>query len=221
MKIAITGGAGYIGAELVAALSTDERITELVVYDDLSRGHHGLFMGPRMGRVPVRFVQGDILDSRKLRKELAGMDRVFHLAAKVTTPFADAGHHHFEQEVAVARHQMAGDHLRHGLHCRDEAVGIVAGMPLDPDERKRRDRQPDRGAVHQRPVARQHPGLLQQLDPPRARRRRQPDLLGQHDVGNPGVRLQLGEDLQIDRIQSGFGRIAHMLRSNVAKIANL
>ncbi|MBX2977743.1 MAG: SDR family oxidoreductase [Flavobacteriales bacterium] len=97
MKIAITGGAGYIGAELVAALSTDERITELVVYDDLSRGHHGLFMGPRMGRVPVRFVQGDILDSRKLRKELAGMDRVFHLAAKVTTPFADAGHHHFEQ----------------------------------------------------------------------------------------------------------------------------
>ncbi|MCW5899027.1 MAG: SDR family oxidoreductase [Flavobacteriales bacterium] len=97
MKIAITGGAGYIGAELVAALSTDERITELVVYDDLSRGHHGLFMGPRLGKVPVRIVQGDILDSRKLRKELAGMDRVFHLAAKVTTPFAEAGHHHFEQ----------------------------------------------------------------------------------------------------------------------------
>lgn len=102
MKIAITGGAGYIGAELVAKLSTDESITELVVYDDLSRGHHGLFMGPRLGPlhigpVPVRLVQGDILDSRKLRKELAGVDLVFHLAAKVTTPFADAGHHHFEQ----------------------------------------------------------------------------------------------------------------------------
>ncbi|MEZ4757790.1 MAG: SDR family oxidoreductase [Flavobacteriales bacterium] len=116
MKIAITGGAGYIGAELVAALSTDERITELVVYDDLSRGHHGLFMGPRLGKVPVRFVQGDILDSRKLRKELADMDHVFHLAAKVTTPFADAGHHHFEQvnhwgtaEVVYAIEDVAPD----------------------------------------------------------------------------------------------------------------
>jgi len=97
MRVAVTGGAGYIGAKLVAVLSTDERITELLVYDDLSRGHHGLFMGPRLGKVPVRFVQGDILDSRKLRKELAGIDLVFHLAAKVTTPFADAGHHQFEQ----------------------------------------------------------------------------------------------------------------------------
>ena len=29
MRVAVTGGAGYIGAELVAVLSTDERITEL------------------------------------------------------------------------------------------------------------------------------------------------------------------------------------------------
>jgi UDP-glucose 4-epimerase len=116
MKIAITGGAGYIGAELMARLSTDARITELVVYDDLSRGHHGLFMGPRLGPVAVRFVQGDILDSRKLRKELVGMDMVFHLAAKVTTPFADVGHHHFEQvnhwgtaEVVYAIEDVAPD----------------------------------------------------------------------------------------------------------------
>jgi UDP-glucose 4-epimerase len=116
MKIAITGGAGYIGAELVAALTKDERITELVIYDDLSRGHHGLFMGPRLGPVPVRLVQGDILDSRKLRKELLGMDLVYHLAAKVTTPFAEAGQHHFEQvnhwgtaEVVYAIEDVAPD----------------------------------------------------------------------------------------------------------------
>ncbi len=97
MKIAITGGAGYIGAELSAALVRLPGITEVLVYDDLSRGHHGLFMGPRMEGAPLRFVQGDILDSRKLRKELAGVDLLFHLAAKVTTPFADGSHHHFEQ----------------------------------------------------------------------------------------------------------------------------
>lgn len=97
MKIAITGGAGYIGAELTAALAGLPDVTEVLVYDDLSRGHHGLFMGRPMQGAPVRFVQGDILDSRRLRKELAGVDLLYHLAAKVTTPFADGGHHHFEQ----------------------------------------------------------------------------------------------------------------------------
>ncbi len=97
MKIVITGGAGYIGTELTAALSKENTITEIVIYDDLSRGHHGLFLGPRLTPVPIRFVQGDILDSRKLRKELAGAHLVYHLAARVTTPYADAGHHYFEQ----------------------------------------------------------------------------------------------------------------------------
>lgn len=97
MKVLVTGGAGYIGAELCAALARDERVSELVVYDLLERGHFGIFMGPKLGRAKVRFVQGDVLDSRRLLQELAGCDVVYHLAAKVTTPFADAGHSQFEQ----------------------------------------------------------------------------------------------------------------------------
>ncbi|MBK9420335.1 MAG: SDR family oxidoreductase [Flavobacteriales bacterium] len=97
MKVVVTGGAGYIGAELCAALAKDERVSELVIYDLLDRGHFGLFMGPKLGNAKVRFVQGDVLDSRRLLQELAGSDMVYHLAAKVTTPFADAGHNQFEQ----------------------------------------------------------------------------------------------------------------------------
>ncbi len=97
MKVLVTGGAGYIGAELCALLAQDERVDELVIYDILDRGHFGVFMGPPLAGAKVRFVQADVLDSRRLLQELRGCDMVYHLAAKVTTPFSDAGHSQFEQ----------------------------------------------------------------------------------------------------------------------------
>ena len=97
MKVIVTGGAGYIGAELCAMLAKDERVGELVIYDLLERGHYGVFMGPALGAANVRFVQADVLDSRRLLQEIAGSDVVYHLAAKVTTPFSDASHSQFEQ----------------------------------------------------------------------------------------------------------------------------
>lgn len=97
MKVLVTGGAGYVGAELCAWLAKDDRVSELVIYDLLDRGHFGVFMGPKLGKAKVRFVQGDVLDSRRLLQELAGCDVVYHLAAKVTTPFAEAGSSQFEQ----------------------------------------------------------------------------------------------------------------------------
>jgi len=54
-------------------------------------------MAGQTGEKKVRFIKGDILDSRQLRKALAGIDVVYHLAAKVTTPYANADSHFFEQ----------------------------------------------------------------------------------------------------------------------------
>jgi UDP-glucose 4-epimerase len=98
MKVMVTGGAGYIGNELVYRLSAEPGISDILVYDNLCKGNYNLFTGLR--KVPgnnVRFIQADILDSRSLRSSMRGMDVVIHLAAKVETPYADQNAHDFEQ----------------------------------------------------------------------------------------------------------------------------
>lgn len=97
MKVLITGGAGYIGTKLVYDLVNKENVTEVVIYDNLSRPNMNLFLGQVKLPTKVRFVQGELLDSRKLNKLLSNTDIVYHLAAKVTTPFADHSPNIFEQ----------------------------------------------------------------------------------------------------------------------------
>ncbi len=97
MRVLLTGGAGYLGAELTRALCARGDVSEVVIYDNLSRRNHNLFIGARLPDTPVRVVIADILDTRRLRAELARVDRVVHLAARVSTPFADADYHGLEQ----------------------------------------------------------------------------------------------------------------------------
>ncbi|MDO8861561.1 NAD-dependent epimerase/dehydratase [Haliea sp. E1-2-M8] len=97
MRILVTGGAGYLGTELVHALVRMPDVKQVVVYDNLSRGKHSLFIGRSLPRHIVRFVHADILDQRRLKAELAGIDVVYHLAAKVHTPFEPEDPHSFEQ----------------------------------------------------------------------------------------------------------------------------
>jgi len=97
MNILITGGAGYLGTELVHALARRPDVEKLVVYDNLSRVNHSLFIGRPLPPAIVRFVHADILDLRRLTSELAGIDVVYHLAAKVHTPFEPEDPHTFEQ----------------------------------------------------------------------------------------------------------------------------
>lgn len=98
MRILITGGAGYIGTELSYRLAALNEVSELIIYDNLSRPNYNLFIGvQKFPTHKIRFVQGDILDSRKLKKVLKNIDVVYHLAARVTTPFSDQNPHLFEQ----------------------------------------------------------------------------------------------------------------------------
>jgi UDP-glucose 4-epimerase len=74
----VTGGAGYIGGHVVAALRREG--IPVVVLDDLSTG--------RADRLPpdVPLVQGRVGDPRTLRSALTGAAGVVHLAALTSAP---------------------------------------------------------------------------------------------------------------------------------------
>lgn len=98
MNVMITGGAGYIGSALVQELAANPSVESILVYDNLMRGNHNLFLTPAPQlNGKVRFMMGDILDTRRIRKALKGIDVVYHLAARVSTPFSNIDPHFFEQ----------------------------------------------------------------------------------------------------------------------------
>ncbi|MDO5647205.1 NAD-dependent epimerase/dehydratase family protein [Paracoccus sp. (in: a-proteobacteria)] len=75
-RFLVTGGAGFIGGHLVAALLA--RGDQVVVVDDLSTG--------RADNVPqpAHLVRGDIRDAGLMQRLVAGADRIIHLAACVS-----------------------------------------------------------------------------------------------------------------------------------------
>ncbi|HYG20363.1 MAG TPA: NAD-dependent epimerase/dehydratase [Ohtaekwangia sp.] len=98
MKVLVTGGAGYLGTELINLLIANPAVEQVIIYDNLSRPNYNVFLGLRLQKhFKLSFVKGELLDSRALRKILKGVDVVYHLAAKVTTPFANADAHSYEQ----------------------------------------------------------------------------------------------------------------------------
>jgi UDP-glucose 4-epimerase len=98
MKVLVSGGAGYIGSQLVTQLAQLKQVSQVVVYDNLIRKNYGLFFNPPHKALDnITFLQGDILDGRKLREALKDVDVVYHLAANVTTPFANMNPQFYEQ----------------------------------------------------------------------------------------------------------------------------
>ncbi|MEQ9405889.1 MAG: SDR family oxidoreductase [Cyclobacteriaceae bacterium] len=98
MNVLITGGTGYVGTKLVKQLVTEADIDKIVVYDNLSKGHHNFFLGETFqNKEKIRAVRGDILDTRQLKKLMKETDVIVHLAAVVTTPFANTDPHFYEQ----------------------------------------------------------------------------------------------------------------------------
>ncbi len=82
MKIVITGGAGFIGANLARTLRDQDAGHELVVVDDLSTGYAGNLDG--FQDVDLRV--GTILDAAFLDEACAGADAIVHLAARPSVP---------------------------------------------------------------------------------------------------------------------------------------
>jgi UDP-glucose 4-epimerase len=81
VRVVVTGGAGFIGANLCRELLSRPGISEVVALDDLSSGYAGNLAG-----LDVELVEGSILDRPLLAKQLAGAASVVHLAARPSVP---------------------------------------------------------------------------------------------------------------------------------------
>ncbi len=82
MKVVVTGGAGFIGANLCRTLVSRHEVTEVVALDDLSTGDRANLTGVD----GVELVEGSILDAALLDRVLADSDAVVHLAARPSVP---------------------------------------------------------------------------------------------------------------------------------------
>lgn len=86
-KVLVTGGCGYLGAQLLRDLPAALPGATVRVLDNLSRSTHAALMDLPAG-VRYEFIEGDLLDPTLLAHVLGGVDVVVHLAAVVRTPMA-------------------------------------------------------------------------------------------------------------------------------------
>lgn len=84
MRYFVTGGAGFIGSNLMHRLLQDKH--EVVAYDNFSTGFEE-FLTSASQDPAFRLVRGDTLDQSRLTEAMTGCDFVFHLAANADVRF--------------------------------------------------------------------------------------------------------------------------------------
>lgn len=80
MRVVVTGGAGFIGTNLVLRLASNPLINEVVVFDNFSTGMR------RDELAVAEVIEGDLRDADALTIALRGADSVVHLGALGSVP---------------------------------------------------------------------------------------------------------------------------------------
>lgn len=96
-KALVTGGAGFIGSNIVQELVKEG--VEVVVLDDLYLGSETNLEDVRQ---EIEFIQGSVTDEESIEKAIEGCDTVFHLAARSSSPM------HKENPAEGARINVEG-----------------------------------------------------------------------------------------------------------------
>lgn len=85
MKVLVTGGAGFIGSNLVEALLVDDRVSKVRVLDNLSTGFkHNI--SEFLSNPKFEFTEGDIRDFQTCITATADIDLISHQAALGSVP---------------------------------------------------------------------------------------------------------------------------------------
>ncbi|MGC5329079.1 NAD-dependent epimerase/dehydratase family protein [Micromonospora sp. DT62] len=125
----VSGGAGFIGSNLVRALAEQPRISEIVVVDDLSTGSLDNLLD-----VPARVLVGSVCDPDVLDDALPGAASVVHLGALGSVPGSiddPARSHHANATGTVSVLEAVRRHdVPHVVVASSSSVyGAAPGMP--------------------------------------------------------------------------------------------
>jgi UDP-glucose 4-epimerase len=111
VKVVVTGGAGFIGANLCRMLARQESVDQVVALDDLSTGSaENLAASPT-----VDLVEGSILSNQDLDGVMAGAQAVVHLAARPSVPRSLADPMATHQVNATGTMMVLEAARRHGV----------------------------------------------------------------------------------------------------------
>ncbi len=84
-KVLVTGGAGFIGSNLVEALLEDKRVELVRVLDNMATGYYKNIQ-EFIGNPRFEFLEGDIRDINTCKRAVEGIDFISHQAALGSVP---------------------------------------------------------------------------------------------------------------------------------------
>ncbi|MGW0828117.1 NAD-dependent epimerase/dehydratase family protein [Streptomyces sp. NPDC002845] len=126
MNIVVTGGAGFIGANLCRELLSRPDIGGVVALDDLSTGSAANLVG-----TGVELIEGSILDQRLLDAVVSRADAVVHLAARPSVPRSLADPYASHDVNATGTVQVLESCRARGVHVVAASSSSVYGSVPD------------------------------------------------------------------------------------------
>jgi UDP-glucose 4-epimerase len=126
-RVCVTGGAGFIGSNLVDRLSGMG--VEVAIVDDFRTGRRE-FVTEALKRPGVRLVEGDVLEMAVLEDAIEGCDWVFHLQANADVRFGlDHPRRDLEQNTIATSNVLEGMRAHGVSRIAFSSTGSVYGEP--------------------------------------------------------------------------------------------